>query len=86
LGTVGFVALGTLFSAITAQLKAREVMLPLLLFPLVVPVLLAAGQLTGLALAGEGLGAEPHWLRFLVVFDLVFLVLGYLTFPFVLED
>lgn len=86
LGTVGFVALGTLFSAITAQLKAREVMLPLLLFPLVIPVLLAASQLTGLALAGEGLGAEPHWLRFLVVFDLVFLVLGYLTFPFVMED
>jgi heme exporter protein B len=86
LGTVGFVAIGTLFAAITAHLKAREVLLPLLLFPLLVPILLAAGRLTDLALAGESLWAEPHWLRLLVVFDVVFLVLGYLTFPFVMED
>jgi len=86
LGTVGFVAIGTLFAAITAQLKAREVLLPLLLFPLVIPVLLPASRLTELALAGESFAAEPHWLRLLVVFDLVFLVLGYLTFPLVVED
>lgn len=86
LGTVGFVAIGTLFSAITAQLKTREVMLPLLLFPLMVPVLLAASRLTDLALAGEAFAVEPHWLQLLLVFDLVFLVLGYLTFPFVMED
>ncbi len=86
LGTVGFVAVGTLFAAITAQLKTREVLLPLLLFPLMIPVLLSASRLTELALAGESLGAEPHWLRLLLVFDLVFLVLGYLTFPFVMED
>ncbi|MFQ5840168.1 MAG: heme exporter protein CcmB [Candidatus Methylomirabilales bacterium] len=86
LGTLGFVAIGTLFAAITAHLKAREVLLPLLLFPLVLPVLLAASRLTELALAGEALGAEAHWLRLLVVFDLVFVVLGYLTFPFVMED
>lgn len=86
LGTVGFVAIGTLFAAITANLKAREVLLPLLLFPLMVPILLAAGRLTDLGLAGESLGAEPHWFRLLVGFDVVFLVLGYLTFPFVMED
>jgi len=86
LGTVGFVAIGTLFAAITAQIKAREVLLPLLLFPLVIPVLLPASRLTELALAGESFAAEPHWLRLLLVFDLVFLVLGYLTFPLVVED
>lgn len=86
LGTVGFVAIGTLFAAITAHVKTREVLLPLLLFPLMVPVLLAASRLTELVLAGESLGAEPHWLRLAVVFDVVFLVLGYLTFPFVMED
>jgi heme exporter protein B len=86
LGTVGFVAIGTLFAAITAHLKAREVLLPLLLLPLMIPVLLPASRLTELVLAGESLAAEPHWLRLLVVFDLVFLVLGYLTFPFVMED
>ncbi|MFQ5989943.1 MAG: heme exporter protein CcmB [Candidatus Methylomirabilales bacterium] len=86
LGTLGFVAVGTLFAAITAHLKAREVLLPLLLFPLMVPVLLAASRLTELALAGESLAAEPHWLRLLVIFDIVFVVLGYLTFPFVMEE
>ena len=86
LGTVGFVAIGTLFAAITAQLKAREVLLPLLLFPLMVPILLAASRLTELALIGESLGAEPHWLRLLIIFDVVYVVLGYLTFPFIMED
>lgn len=86
LGTVGYVAIGTLFAAITAHLKAREVLLPLLLFPLMVPILLAAGRLTHLALSGESLMAEAHWLRLLIGFDVVFLVLGYLTFPFVMED
>ncbi len=86
LGTLGFVAIGTLFAAITAHLKAREVLLPLLLFPLMVPILLAAGRLTNLALAGESLWAEAHWLRLLIGFDVVFVVLGYLTFPFVMED
>lgn len=86
LGTVGFVAIGTLFAAITAHLKAREVLLPLLLFPLMVPILLAATRLTDLGMAGESLWAEPHWLRLLMGFDVVFVVLGYLTFPFIMED
>jgi heme exporter protein B len=67
-------------------LKAREVLLPLLLFPLMVPILLAATRLTDLGMAGESLWAEPHWLRLLMGFDVVFVVLGYLTFPFIMED
>ena len=55
-GTVGFAAVGTLFAAMTAHLRAREVLLPVLLLPLAVPVLLAAVKLTELALAGRGLG------------------------------
>ena len=52
-GTVGFAAVGTLFAAMTAQLRAREVLLPVFLLPLVVPVLLAAVRLTEAALAGD---------------------------------
>jgi len=83
-GTVGFVAVGTLFAAMTAQLRAREVLLPVLLLPLVVPVLLAAVKLTELALAGETEGAGPWW-RLLLGFDVVFVVAGLLTFELVLE-
>jgi heme exporter protein B len=84
-GTVGFAAVGTLFAAMTAHLRAREVLLPVLLLPLAVPVLLAAVKLTDLALAGEGWGPAWPWWQLLLGFDVVFLVAGLLTFEFVLE-
>jgi heme exporter protein B len=83
-GTVGFAAVGTLFAAMTAQLRAREVLLPVLLLPLVVPVLLAAVRLTEAALAGEPWAGSPWW-RLLLGFDVIFVVAGLLTFEFVLE-
>ena len=86
LGTLGFSALGTLLAAMTAHLRAREVMLPLLLFPLTVPLLLASVRATEAVLAGEGLGAASHWLKLLAGFDLIFLVVSPLVFEFVLEE
>lgn len=84
-GTIGFAAVGTLFAAMTAQLRAREVLLPVLLLPLIVPILLAAVRLTEVALAGEGWGTALAWWQLLVGFDVVFVVAGLLTFEFVLE-
>jgi heme exporter protein B len=84
-GTVGFAAVGTLFSAMTAQLRAREVLLPVLLLPLVVPLLIAAVRLTEAALAGEPIGATAGWWQLLIGFDIVFVTAGTLTFEFVLE-
>jgi ABC-type transport system involved in cytochrome c biogenesis permease component len=84
-GTVGFAAVGTLFAAMTAHLRAREVLLPVLLLPLAVPVLLAAVKLSELALAGEGWGPAGPWWQLLLGFDVVFVVAGLLTFEFVLE-
>ena len=84
-GTIGFAAVGTLFAAMTANLRAREVLLPVLLLPLAVPVLLAAVKLSELALAGEGRGAAWPWWQLLLGFDVVFVVAGLLTFEFVLE-
>lgn len=84
-GTVGFAAVGTLFAAMTAQLRAREVLLPVLLLPLAVPLLLASVRLTEAALAGEPWAATAPWWQLLLGFDLVFLVAGLLTFEFVLE-
>jgi heme exporter protein B len=84
-GTVGFAAVGTLFAAMTAQLRAREVLLPVFLLPLVVPVLLAAVRLTEAALAGEPWSGAAAWWQLLLGFDVVFVVAGALTFEFVLE-
>ncbi|HSD51709.1 MAG TPA: heme exporter protein CcmB [Candidatus Methylomirabilis sp.] len=86
LGTVGFSAVGTLLAAMTAHLRAREVMLPLLLFPLTVPVILGSVRATEAILAGEGLGGVSHWLKLLIGFDVIFLVVSPLVFEFVLEE
>ncbi len=84
-GTVGFAAVGTLFAAMTAQLRAREVLLPVLLLPLVVPVLLAAVRLTDTTLAGEPWSGALAWWQLLLGFDVIFVAAGTLTFEFVLE-
>lgn len=86
LGTVGFSTIGTLLAAMTAHLRAREVMLPLLLFPLTVPVILGAVHATDALLAGRGLSGAAHWIKLLVGFDVVFLVVCPLLFEFVLEE
>ncbi|HEV8309890.1 MAG TPA: heme exporter protein CcmB [Methylomirabilota bacterium] len=84
-GTVGFAAIGTLFAAMTAQLRAREVLLPVLLLPLVIPVLVASVRLTEGALGGEPWAASAAWWQLLLGFDIVFVVAGLLTFEFILE-
>lgn len=86
LGTLGFAAIGTLFSAVTANLRAREVLFPLLLFPLVVPVIIGSVTATGVVLGGGTLGQAGGWLKLLGAFDTIFLVVAYLTFEFVVEQ
>ncbi len=86
LGTIGFSAIGTLLAAMTANLRAREVMLPLLLFPLTVPVILGAVRSTEVILAGGGLAEVSQWIKLLAGFDIVFLVVCPMAFEFVLEE
>jgi len=85
LGTLGLAAVGTLFGAITAQLRARELLFPVLLLPAAVPVLLASVSATQTVLLGEPLADAAAWLKLLAAADLVYLVIGVLTFEFVLE-
>jgi heme exporter protein B len=85
LGTIGFAAVGTLLSAIAVNSRAREVMLPVLLFPIILPVVIAAAKVTAGILDGVPLVELAQWLRFLVAFDIIFLVVSYLTFDFVVE-
>ena len=85
LGTIGFAAVGTLFAAMTAQVRARELLFPVLLLPVQVPVLLATVRATEAVLLGEPLGAVANWLKLLAAADLIYVVVGVLTFEFVLE-
>jgi heme exporter protein B len=85
LGTVGFAAVGTLLSAMAANTRAREVMLPVLLFPIMVPVVLSAVKLTAGILDGLPWNSLGSWLRLLVGFDVIFLTLSYMTFDYVVQ-
>jgi heme exporter protein B len=85
LGNLGFAALATLFAAMTVRARAREVMLPLLLLPLLVPVLIGGVKATEAALHG-GLDAAAAPLGVLAAFDAIFLVAGVLLFEQVIRD
>ena len=82
---VGFVAVGTLFASVAAQTTSRELMLPILALPALVPPFVAAFELTSAALATGGLGDAAGWVGLLVVFDVVFVTVGVLAFEFVVE-
>jgi heme exporter protein B len=85
LGTLGFSVVGTLLSAVTLRARARELLLPLVLFPLMIPVILATIRcMEALLRAGE-LGDAAPWLRLLLGFDVIFLTLGILLFDWVIE-
>jgi heme exporter protein B len=86
LGTAGLSAPGTLYAAMTAQSRARQTLLPLLLFPLVVPVLLAAVKATSLLILGDPMEQLRPWASLLVVFAVVHWAIGGLLFGRVVED
>ena len=85
LGTVGLAAVGTLFAAMTAHIRAREVLFPVLLLPVQVPVLLGTVKATEALLLGEPLAAVAHWIKLLAAADVIYVVVGVLTFDVILE-
>jgi heme exporter protein B len=86
LATVGFTAVGTVFSALTARVQFNELMLPVLLLPFMVPPLIGAAQVTSKLLAGRPLSDSAGWLQILGTYDIVFLTLCVLVFPAVLDE
>jgi heme exporter protein B len=86
LGTVGFCVLGTLMAALTLRARARELLLPLVLFPLMIPVVLATVRCMEEVLRAGELGNQAGWVRLLVGFDVVFLTAGVLIFDSVIEN
>jgi len=85
LGTLGFCAMGTVFSALTLQARARELLLPLLLLPLLIPVIL--GTIRGMEILFLAASSQDLllWLRLLIGFDVIFLTAGFLVFGWILE-
>jgi heme exporter protein B len=81
LATVGFVAVGTLFSAMTVRTRFAELLLPVLLLPFMILPLSWAARATGLLLSGRPLSEIAGWLNMLAVYDVVFVTLALLLFP-----
>lgn len=86
LGAAGLSAPGTLYAAMSSQARARQMLLPLLLFPLVVPVLLSAVKATALLLGGDPMGQLRSWLVLLASFDAIYWSLCGLLFGRVVEE
>ena len=86
LGTVGYAAVGTILAGVAANTTMREVLLPVLLFPVSVPIVIGAAEATRL-LFDENPDTGPGiWIRVLVVFAVVFLAVSWLTFEYVVEE
>jgi heme exporter protein B len=86
LGSFGFVTLGTFYAAMASRLRAREVLLPLLLFPMLIPLLVAAVQATGAILDGDLMRESSSWIRLLIVYDVIFFLGALFAFEHVIED
>jgi heme exporter protein B len=86
LGTLGYAAVGTLFAALSINTRAREVMLPILLFPVMVPVFVAGVQAVSRLLDGDSLADIMRWVQLLVAYDAIFIAVAMLLFDYVVEE
>ena len=86
LGSWGYVAVGTLLAAMAVQARTRDILLPILLFPIVIPVLVAAVKASSGFLQGSTLNEVNTWLNLLLVYDVIFTALAYMVYDFVVEE
>lgn len=86
LGSIGYIVVGTLLAAMSVHSRTRDVMLPILLFPVVIPVLVAAVKASGGYLTGDDFANIRPWLNLLVVYDVIFTSIGFMVFDYVVEE
>lgn len=84
LGSFAISAIGTILSAITVNTRTRELLLPILLFPLVLPVLIGAVEVTSYIFQPKG--QISQWLRLIAIYDIIFVIVPYLLFDYVVEE
>jgi heme exporter protein B len=86
LGSIGYSAVGTLLSTMTIQTRTRDVLLPILLFPVIIPLLIAAVKASGGYLQGIDPGGVIPYLNLLLVYDIIFIATAYMVFDFIVEE
>jgi heme exporter protein B len=86
LGSIGYAAVGTLLSSMAVQTRTRDVLLPILLFPLVIPVLIAAVKASNGFLQGVELLDIRPWINLLVVYDVIFIAVAFMVFDYIVEE
>jgi heme exporter protein B len=86
LGSIGYVGVGTLLSSMAVQTRTRDVMLPILLFPVIVPVLVAAVKASSGFLQALPMDEILPWLNLLVVYDVIFIAVAFMVFDYVVEE
>jgi heme exporter protein B len=86
LGSIGYVAVGTLLAAMAVQARTRDILLPILLFPVVLPVILAAVKASTGFLDGSEMELIRPWLNLLLVYDIIFSAVAFMVFDYVVEE
>jgi heme exporter protein B len=86
LGTFGFIFVGTLLSALTVNTRTREILLPVILFPVLIPVILSAVTATAAMLANGDISDISGELQILVIYDIIFFVVAQMVFEYTIED
>jgi heme exporter protein B len=86
LGSIGYSAIGTLLSAMAVQTRTRDVMLPILLFPVVIPVVVAAVEASGGFLQGLDFVEIRYWINLLLVYDVIFIAIAFMVFDYIVEE
>jgi len=86
LGSIGYTAVGTLLAAMSVQTRTRDVLLPILLFPVVIPVLLSAVKASGGLLTGAEMSEIITPLNILIVYDVIFIAVAFMVFDYVVEE
>ena len=86
LGSIGYVVVGTLLSSMAVQARTRDILLPILLFPVVLPVLVAAVKATGGLLEGIPFAEMRGWFNLLLVYDVIFTAVAFMVFDYVVEE
>lgn len=86
LGSIGYTAVGTLLAAMSVQTRTRDVLLPILLLPVVLPLIIAAVQASNTILAGGEFNSIIHWLNTLIAYDVILTAVAFILFDYILED
>jgi heme exporter protein B len=86
LGSVGYIAVGTLLASMAVQTRTRDMLLPILLFPVVIPLIVAAVKASAGFIQSLPMTEISPWLNLLIVYDVVFLAVAWMVFDFVVEE